>query len=325
MNHFRSVAIEQLLLQLLSNTPPCLGKMPWPSWAFWRHDPPDPPSDDPKHERPAAPPRTKSTSWDTTLNKTDWSHYTTFQTIAISSVTTATTFALYLLYKKYVRRVPNAASIKPDSFHKASYYGFVTRVGDGDGFHFFHTPGGRLMGWGWAPGRRTADIMKRGAKATNKQTMSVRMAGIDAPEMAHFGRPEQPWAKEALEWLKGSIGGRYVRVRPLKQDQYQRVVGLVERWRWGVWRQDVGLVMLRRGLATVYEAKIGSEVGGTEGVYRKAEERAKRGRVGMWRDAGMVAWLLGRKGAVETPRAYKTRMVEGEKVAKNAPSADMAK
>jgi hypothetical protein len=33
-------------------------------------------------------------------------------------------------------------------------FGTVTRVGDADNFHLFHTPGGRLAGWGWLPGRK---------------------------------------------------------------------------------------------------------------------------------------------------------------------------
>lgn len=27
-------------------------------------------------------------------------------------------------------------------------------MGDGDGFRLFHTPGGRMLGWGWFPGRK---------------------------------------------------------------------------------------------------------------------------------------------------------------------------
>jgi len=27
-------------------------------------------------------------------------------------------------------------------------------VGDGDNFRLYHTPGGRLLGWGWFPGRK---------------------------------------------------------------------------------------------------------------------------------------------------------------------------
>lgn len=33
----------------------------------------------------------------------------------------------------------------------------MTRVGDADNFHLFHTPGGRLTGWGWLPGRKVPE------------------------------------------------------------------------------------------------------------------------------------------------------------------------
>jgi endonuclease YncB( thermonuclease family) len=63
--------------------------------------------------------------------------------------------------------------------------------------------------------------------------------------------------------------------------------------------------MLRRGLATVYEAKSGIEFGGTENErkYREMETLAKNRRQGLWKD-------FGKKGGVnfESPREYKTRM-----------------
>lgn len=55
--------------------------------------------------------------------------------------------------------------------------------------------------------------------------------------------------------------------------------------------------MLKRGLATTYEAKSGAEFGGKEQVYKSAEERAKGRRVGIWG---------GKK--LESPREYKARM-----------------
>ena len=68
------------------------------------------------------------------------------------------------------------------------------------------------------------------------------------------------------------------------------------------WR-DVSYEMLRRGLATVYEAKVGAEFGGDamETKYRKAEWWAKLKKKGMWKDKGL-----------ESPREYKTRMGMGE-------------
>lgn len=57
--------------------------------------------------------------------------------------------------------------------------------------------------------------------------------------------------------------------------------------------------MLRRGLATVYEANTGAEFGGLESKYRQAEQWAKLKKKGMWR---------GKPEDFESPRDYKTRM-----------------
>ena len=70
--------------------------------------------------------------------------------------------------------------------------------------------------------------------------------------------------------------------------------------------------MIRNGLATVYEAKFGSEFGKHEQKYREAEEKARQAKVGMWAQPGIISRLLkGERGASpETPRAFKTRMAE---------------
>ena len=124
------------------------------------------------------------------------------------------------------------------------------------------------------------------------------MAGVDAPELAHFGRPSQPYAQEALDWLTAYVLGRRVRAYVYKIDQYNRVVGTAYVRR-GLLRRDVGLQMLRAGFATVYEAKTGAEFGeGLEAKYRRAEWWAKTKRIGMW---------AGRRKDFESPREYKTR------------------
>lgn len=125
----------------------------------------------------------------------------------------------------------------------------------------------------------------------------VRLAGIDAPEGAHFGKPAQPYSAEALEWLKSYIMNRRVRAYIYKRDQYERVVATV--WvRRFLLRKDVGKEMLKRGLATVYEAKMGAEYGDFEQKYRGIEEVAKMKRRGMWSM---------KPSAYESPRDYKTR------------------
>lgn len=56
------------------------------------------------------------------------------------------------LYANYLRRIPGAVYVRQSFFRNRSLFGRVTSVGDGDGFHMFHTPGGRATGWGWFRG-----------------------------------------------------------------------------------------------------------------------------------------------------------------------------
>ena len=65
-------------------------------------------------------------------------------------LSTVTALALFRLYGNYLRRIPGTAYIKPTFFRRRSLFGKVTSVGDGDNFHMFHMPGGRIAGWGWA-------------------------------------------------------------------------------------------------------------------------------------------------------------------------------
>lgn len=213
-------------------------------------------------------------------------------------------------YKRFIRRIPNIEHVKPNVYKKRSLYGFVTRVGDGDNFHFYHTPGGRLAGWGWALRRKPQDLKRADLK---DKTLHVRIAGVDAPERAHFGRPDQPFGREAMDWLSNAVEGRYVRVWPQSHDRFGRVVSTVAvRFPWRLWRSDLGLKMIQNGWSTVYEAKTGSEFGGREEEYREAEKQAKARKVGMWKEVGIVGKMMGQTAKVETPRAYKNRMKKEE-------------
>ena len=137
----------------------------------------------------------------------------------------------------------------------------------------------------------------------------MRIAGVDAPEGAHFGKPAQPGAKEALDWLTSYVLSRRVRVYVYRKDQYDRAVASVY-VRKGVLRRDVGLQMLRGGLATVYEAKTGAEFGALEHKYRRAERWAKLRRVGIWGT---------KKRDFESPREYKTRTAGTEEESAGPP------
>ena len=142
---------------------------------------------------------------------------------------------------------------------------------------------------------------KEGKNQSNARAIqiSVRIAGIDAPELAHFGHPAQPGSQEALDWLTSYILHRRVRTYVYKRDQYDRAIGTVY-VRKGLLRRDVGLQMLKKGLATVYEAKTGAEFGKVEAKYRRAEWWAKQMKRGIW---------AGRRNAFESPREFKSRMM----------------
>ncbi|KAF4455154.1 hypothetical protein F53441_2474 [Fusarium austroafricanum] len=199
--------------------------------------------------------------------------------------------AVLQIYANYLRRIPGSAYVRPNFFRNRSIFGRVTSVGDGDNFHLFHTPGGRILGWGWL--RKVPEARKE----LKDRTIPIRIAGVDAPECAHFGRPAQPFSAEALMWLRDYINKRNVRAYVYKRDQYDRIVATVYTRRW-LFRKDVGLEMIKAGMATTYEAKQGAEFGGRQKIYEKAQTKAKQKRKGMW---------SGKTTDFESPRAYKTK------------------
>ncbi|CAK7225584.1 putative endonuclease lcl3 [Sporothrix bragantina] len=243
------------------------------------------------------------TSWTDSLNKTDWTHYRDPHTWVPPALAVGAALGFSAFYRSYLRRIPTTNHIRPNFFRKRSLLGRVTSVGDGDNFHMFHTPGGRLAGWGWL---RKVPSYRKDLKG---KTIPVRIAGVDAPECAHFGRPAQPYSGEALDFLTQYLLGRRVRAYLYRRDQYDRVVARVIVRRFFFFKRDVGLEMIKRGLATCYDAKTGAEFGGREAQYRIAEAKAKARKKGMWsgklsRD-GVASTP---NGEFETPREYKTRM-----------------
>ncbi|OJK01057.1 hypothetical protein ASPACDRAFT_42557 [Aspergillus aculeatus ATCC 16872] len=261
--------------------------MRWPPWA-----PKSPTTDDNNNDRH---------SYD---NSIDWRAFAEPRTLIATGILTTGILGAVGLHGRYLRWFPDASSILPSYMRRRSILGRVTSVGDGDNFRLYHTPGGRLAGWGWLPWKKVPTSKKE----LRDKTIHIRLAGIDAPELAHFGRPAQPFSKEAHEWLTAYLSNRRVRAYVHRHDQYQRVVAtaVVRRaldFPIPFRRRDVSYEMLRKGLATVYEAKSGAEFGGTatERKYRQAERWAKLRGLGMWKG-------FRRNKAWESPRDYKTRM-----------------
>ena len=67
---------------------------------------------------------------------------------------TVSTVAGVRLYKTYLRRIPTVNHIKPRYYRRKGIFGQVTSVGDADNFRLFHTPGGRIAGWGILPWKK---------------------------------------------------------------------------------------------------------------------------------------------------------------------------
>lgn len=97
-------------------------------------------------------------NWTDKLDATDWSHYANPQTIIPTVVLTGAALFSARLYRHHLGRIPRVGSIEPKFYRRKSLLGRVTSVGDGDNFRLFHTPGGRLAGWGWLPGRRVPKV-----------------------------------------------------------------------------------------------------------------------------------------------------------------------
>ena len=148
--------------------------------------------------------------------------------------------------------------------------------------------------------------------ALKDETLHIRIAGVDAPEMAHFGNPAQPHAQESLDWLRATLLGRRMRCQLLRKDQYNRIVRrllLYEKKkadtqvavpyisRMILPKRPLPLLMLQEGMAVVYTSG-GAEFGPWGLDKMKAvEAEAKRQKKGLW---GLKRF--------EHPADYKKRM-----------------
>ncbi|KAH8822772.1 hypothetical protein DL96DRAFT_312732 [Flagelloscypha sp. PMI_526] len=227
---------------------------------------------------------------------------------ALSAAAAGSTATLgsYGLYRRFFRRIQNSDWILPQHLNAKRWLkGQVTSVGDSDNFRFYHQPG---FGWNFPIKFRS---VPSNAKDLKGQTLHVRIAGVDAPEAAHFGRPAQPYSAEALRWLQSTIHGRRVWVQPVSRDQYGRIVSIVKVPSRFVPSfiskgKNLSIEMLRVGWVTTYEQAGASY--GTEGKdeFLRVEAEAKAARRGQWA-SGLTS---------ETPAEYKRRHAELEAVAK---------
>lgn len=84
----------------------------------------------------------------------DWTAFTEPRTLVPTLLLTSGILLAVRFHRRYLRRFPDAPSISPSFLRRRTVFGQVTSVGDGDNFRIFHTPGGRLAGWGWLPWKK---------------------------------------------------------------------------------------------------------------------------------------------------------------------------
>ncbi|CAE6415596.1 hypothetical protein ACGC1H_007166 [Rhizoctonia solani] len=204
------------------------------------------------------------------------------------------------------RRIPNADWVHPGLLVKRPLIrGVVTRVGDGDNFRLYHTPG---PFWYWPFKFRKVPV---NPKDLSNETIHVRINAVDAPEGAHFGREAQPKSHEALQWLKDQIGGKTIWCRPLRRDHHGRIVAscylppriLPSSLFKG---KHLSLEMLRAGWATVYEQGGAEYDPYTKEAFFRVEREAKAAKRGIWEKG---------KKLKETPAEYKKRHTAAEAAA----------
>ncbi|KAG2133784.1 SNase-domain-containing protein [Suillus bovinus] len=218
--------------------------------------------------------------------------------IFLGSVSTlGTTF----VYRRYFRRLRTAEWITPDILQRKRWVrGVVTSVGDADNFRLYHTPG---FGWRWPLKFRRVPTLN---KDLREQTIHVRIAGVDAPEGSHFGRQAQPYASEALAWLKNMIEGKIVYCQLVRRDQYFRIVSVVTLAPsllpgWLITGRSLALEMIRAGTGLTY-VQAGAEYGKYgKDEFLRVEAESRAARRGMWKH-GTVG---------ETPAQYKRRHAQG--------------
>ncbi|WP_028841993.1 thermonuclease family protein [Thermodesulfovibrio yellowstonii] len=132
--------------------------------------------------------------------------------------------------------------------------GIVTRVLDGDTFHFL--PDGSVP---------------QGVKVHKDRTISVRMRGIDAPEK------RQAYGEEARLSLKELIGGKKVKLDVKDVDQYGRAVAYVF-----VNNINVNLEQVKRGMAWAYTEYLDRPYASE---FYEAEKQARQKKLGLWEQA----------------------------------------
>ena len=111
----------------------------------------------------------------------------------------------------------------------------------------------------------------------DKVQHKIRLAGIDAPEK------KQAFGNRSKESLSALTFDKTVAVETSKRDRYGRQIGKVL-----VNGRDVNLVQIKRGIAWFYRQYQREQSPNDRRLYEAAEDAARAGKRGLWRDADPV-------------------------------------
>ena len=108
--------------------------------------------------------------------------------------------------------------------------------------------------------------------------LKVRLHGIDAPECG------MPFGPQAQQLLEGLVLGKAVQLVSQGQDRHQRTVATL-----AAGGQDVGLVLLRAGMAW-HDGRFDRPRGGpVAAAYREAQQSARAQALGLWAQPAAAA------------------------------------
>mmetsp|Transcript_16772 Transcript_16772/g.28448 ORF Transcript_16772/g.28448 Transcript_16772/m.28448 type:complete len:283 (+) Transcript_16772:83-931(+) len=123
----------------------------------------------------------------------------------------------------------------------------------------------------------------------SENTIAVRIAAVDTPEIAKFGKPGQAFSEEAKEFAASKLLGKRVSIKLLARDRYGRVLGLVKYKDNKILpsilsrKKDISEQLLERGLAVVYRQS-GAEYDGPIEHWNQIEKKAIRSKKGVWKN-----------------------------------------
>ncbi|RKP18353.1 staphylococcal nuclease, partial [Rozella allomycis CSF55] len=186
-----------------------------------------------------------------------------FQPLLFVGCGSLLTICSYILYQRGFRKY-SSPDLIPRFMYGKYLFGHIVEACDSDNVRFKHIPLFRILG--------NKNVEYQNKKLMYKNTMNIRLAGIDAPEMSHFGKTAQPFSKEAMEFLNKLTKDRYAIIKPLRLDRYSRLVAMVY-VRKGLIIKNVSLDMIRAGYATIYSG-IDAEYDGKLNKFKKCEAKA---------------------------------------------------